>query len=414
MKSNLKILLAAVMVFVAGNSITSCSDDDFGPSIFNTPDLPLNRSLATFPLDTFVKKNFLEPYNLRFVYKMEDIGSDLQVNLVPASYDNSVKLAVLSKYLWYDVYNKCAGDVFLKTYSPRIIHVIGSPSYNPSSGTETLGEAEGGLKITLYNVNNLNENDIDDLNEKFFKTMHHEFGHILAQNYSTPTDFNLLSNSTYNPIDWQNTPDSLAAAEGFVSPYASSQAREDWVEVLANYIVKDDKTWNGLINTAGYDWETIDTTATAFNELVASGGNRDSIGYFYKVSANADQDISKQQWTIQRKVIQRDANDHPILDANGNIVYLEQDGIDGRSLILQKLEMVREWLKTNFNIDIEEIRKEVQQRQWVTDADGNYVVGANGRYINKLTAPLDTDPTKTLMDALLDEVNQYKALQPTE
>lgn len=402
------------MVFVAGNSITSCSDDDFGPSIFNTPDLPLNRSLATFPLDTFVKKNFLEPYNLRFVYKMEDIGSDLQVNLVPASYDNSVKLAVLSKYLWYDVYDKCAGDVFLKTYSPRIIHVIGSPSYNPSSGTETLGEAEGGLKITLYNVNNLNENDIDDLNEKFFKTMHHEFGHILAQNYSTPTDFNLLSNSTYNPIDWQNTPDSLAAAEGFVSPYASSQAREDWVEVLANYIVKDDKTWNGLINTAGYDWETIDTTATAFNELVASGGNRDSIGYFYKVSANANQDISQQQWTIQRKVIQRDANDHPILDANGNIVYLEQDGIDGRSLILQKLEMVREWLKTNFNIDIEEIRKEVQQRQWVTDADGNYVVGANGRYINKLTAPLDTDPTKTLMDALLDEVNQYKALQPTE
>lgn len=402
------------MVFVAGNSITSCSDDDFGPSIFNTPDLPLNRSLATFPLDTFVKKNFLEPYNLRFVYKMEDIGSDLQVNLVPASYDNSVKLAVLSKYLWYDVYDKCAGDVFLKTYSPRIIHVIGSPSYNPSSGTETLGEAEGGLKITLYNVNNLNENDIDDLNEKFFKTMHHEFGHILAQNYSTPTDFNLLSNSTYNPIDWQNTPDSLAAAEGFVSPYASSQAREDWVEVLANYIVKDDKTWNGLINTAGYDWETIDTTATAFNELVASGGNRDSIGYFYKVSANADQDISKQQWTIQRKVIQRDANDHPILDANGNIVYLEQDGIDGRSLILQKLEMVREWLKTNFNIDIEDLRREVQQRQWVTDANGNYVVGANGRYINKLTAPLDTDPTKTLMEALLDEVNQYKSLQTTE
>lgn len=402
------------MVFVAGNSITSCSDDDFGPSIFNTPDLPLNRSLATFPLDTFVKKNFLEPYNLRFVYKMEDIGSDLQVNLVPASYDNSVKLAVLSKYLWYDVYDKCAGDVFLKTYSPRIIHVIGSPSYNPSSGTETLGEAEGGLKITLYNVNNLNENDIDDLNEKFFKTMHHEFGHILAQNYSTPTDFNLLSNSTYNPIDWQNTPDSLAAAEGFVSPYASSQAREDWVEVLANYIVKDDKTWNGLINTAGYDWETIDTTATAFNELVASGGNRDSIGYFYKVSANAGQEISKQQWTIQRKVIQRDANDHPILDANGKIVYLEQDGIDGRGLILQKLEMVREWLQTNFNIDIEDLRREVQQRQWVTDANGNYVVGANGRYINKLTAPLDTDPTKTLMEALLDEVNQYKSLQTTE
>ena len=95
-------------------------------------------------------------------------------------------------------------------------------------------------------------------------------------------------------------------------------------------------------------------------------------------------------------------------------MYLEQDGIDGRGLILQKLEMVREWLQTNFNIDIEDLRREVQQRQWVTDANGNYVVGANGRYINKLTAPLDTDPTKTLMEALLDEVNQYKSLQTTE
>ena len=157
MNSKLKILLFAVMTLIAGNCIVSCSDDDFGPSIFDTVERPLDRSLTTFPLDTFVKVNFLEPYNLRFLYKMEDIGSDLEVNLVPAVYDQSVKLAVLSKYLWYDVYEQCADADFLKIYSPRIIHVIGSPSYNPSSGTETLGEAEGGLKITLYNVNNLDE-----------------------------------------------------------------------------------------------------------------------------------------------------------------------------------------------------------------------------------------------------------------
>ena len=416
MKSVFKIFFLAVAAFIAGNTMVSCSDDDLGPTIFQIPDETLDRSLATFPLDTFVKETFLEPYNVRYIYKMEDIGSDLQKNLVPASYDQSVKLAVLSKYLWYDVYKKCAGEEFLKEYSPRIIHVIGSPSYNPSSGTETLGEAEGGLKITLYNVNNLDEANIDDLNEKFFKTMHHEFSHILNQNYVYPTDFPLLSNNDYDPMNWQETPDSIAAAKGFVSPYASSQAREDWVEVIANYIVKDQKTWDGLINTAGYDWETVEINAGDFKKLQAQGGNIDAIGYFYEVSVDAEIE-NEQTWTIQRKVIQRENNEDPwsdpILDENGNLIYLEQDGIDGRSLILQKLEMTREWLKTNFGIDLDELRAEVQQRQWVTNPDGSFKLDANGNFINKLTAPLDTDPSKTLMQSLVDEVEKYKALQTT-
>ena len=46
-----------------------------------------------------------------------------------------------------------------------------------------LGTAEGGKKITLYEVNSLDfENvDIEVLNEYYFKTMHHEFAHILHQ-----------------------------------------------------------------------------------------------------------------------------------------------------------------------------------------------------------------------------------------
>ena len=78
---------------------TSCSDDDLGASIFDTVDHPLDRSSATFPLDTFCIENFRDPYNLRFLYKMEDIGSDMQKNLVPASYEKSKELAVLVKYL---------------------------------------------------------------------------------------------------------------------------------------------------------------------------------------------------------------------------------------------------------------------------------------------------------------------------
>ena len=46
-----------------------------------------------------------------------------------------------------------------------------------------LGTAEGGKKITLYNVNDLNVKkiNIEKLNNYYFETMHHEFAHILHQ-----------------------------------------------------------------------------------------------------------------------------------------------------------------------------------------------------------------------------------------
>ena len=365
MKSLFKILLVAA-IGMASFSFVGCSDEEFTPTIFDTREYPLDKSVYSFPLDTFLKVNFLEPYNLKFLYKMQDIGSDMQKNLVPCEYEKSIEIAVLSKYLWYDVYDKCAGKTFLKLYSPRIIHVIGSPALNPSSGTETLGQAEGGLKITLYNANNLSPTDIEMMNEKFFKTMHHEFSHILHQNKEYPTDFRLISNGLYNAISWQDTADSLAVAQGFVSDYASSQAREDWVEIIANYIVKDSITWANMLNTAQYDWERVSVEMTVFNPLdqrcKAGLANRDSVGYIDRKNPNA----SNTQYNIQRKIIQRDTLDLPLRNAEGKgqIIYSDNtDGIDGRQVILQKLEMARTWLKEKFDLNLEDLRREVQTRQ---------------------------------------------------
>ena len=151
MNKKLHILVAVVVLMTTLNLVSCSKDDDLGPTIFDTTDYPLDKNLYTFPLDTFVKVNFLEPYNMRFIYRMQYITSDKDKNLTPASYENSCKLAVLSKYLWYDSYRDVAEshDTFLKLYSPRIIHVIGSRSLNTSSGTETLGVTEGGTKVTL-------------------------------------------------------------------------------------------------------------------------------------------------------------------------------------------------------------------------------------------------------------------------
>lgn len=405
MKLNFKLnTLVWAALFMVGCATVSCSDDDFTETIFDTKDYPLDRSVVTFPLDTFLKVNYQEPYNLRYIYRMEDIGSDLQKNLVPADYDKALDLAVLSKYLWFDVYAQIAGEkeVFLKKYSPRIIHLIGSPSYNPTTGSETLGVAEGGLKITLQKVNSLNINDIANANEYFFNTMHHEFAHILDQTKSRPTSFNTISNGVYNYTEWTEKQDSLAYSQGFVSPYASSVAREDWAEIMARYITRDSLTWEYMLNTASYDWEDVDNVEEDFyNSLLKVWPHdMDSIGYSYTTASG--------EFHVLRKKILRDENGYA---SGGKITFTDnEDGIDGRAVILEKLEMVRQWLKESFNIDIDELRREVQRRQYVVDENGKLKQDSNGNLINKLTQPYTEGSSESLMDHLRDQVNQYKSL----
>lgn len=407
MKANIKILTAALLAVLLSGSLASCSDDDFDATIFSTVDKPLDRTSYTFPLDTFVKAHFQEPYNMKYLYRMEDVGSDMDYNLVPCSYDKCAILAVLCEYLWYDVYKEVVGEVFLKKYSPRVIHVIGSPAYNPSSGTEVLGTAEGGLKITLYNGNNLSPSDIEYMNEMFFKTMHHEFSHILNQNANRPTDFDLISNGRYNVTNWQDTPDSVALGQGFITPYGSSQAGEDWVEIIANYIVKDDDTWGRMLGAASYDWEEVDYNVRDFDRAVALGADRDTLGYMIKVGSYSGG--QPETYKVQRKRVVRDETNTAILNEEGKPTFTDDDGVNGRAVILQKLGMTRDWLRDNFGYDLDKMRAEVQKRQWVTDDDGNFVRGEDGRLINKLTY---RNPDGTvLIDRLLGEIERFKELQ---
>jgi substrate import-associated zinc metallohydrolase lipoprotein len=124
---------------------------------------------------------------------------------------------------------------------------------NAAQGTEKLGQAEGGIKITLMKINEMKTNDIDQMNEYIFKTMHHEFSHILHQKKTYPKEFEQISAADYNPDGWQYTSDTVAWQTGFISPYAGSQAREDFVETIANYIVKTDAQWQGILEAASLD-----------------------------------------------------------------------------------------------------------------------------------------------------------------
>ncbi|MGC3978830.1 MAG: putative zinc-binding metallopeptidase [Paludibacteraceae bacterium] len=332
-----KTIFRITTALFIGFIFIGCQKEEFNPSIFDITETKLDPSSYTYGFDKFLQEEYSKPYNLTFDYQMKDVASDMEYNLMPASLENSKKLAVLVKYLWFDVYAKVVDPTFLKKYGPRMIHLIGSSAYNPISGTIVLGTAEGGIKITLYRVNSINTNDPDMMNEYYFKTMHHEFAHILHQTKSYPAEFNLISYKYYDPFAWQdrqskldmNEPKSQAVAYslGFVSAYGSSQTREDFVEIIANYIVKTDAQWNTMLDMASRGWE------------IDGSGNSTYTSETYRLDT-----IS----TNPLKVVK---------------IIIDTDGVDGRATILNKLNICRTWFRDKWNIDLDALRAEVQYRQ---------------------------------------------------
>lgn len=235
------------LLFAASIVLGACNEDKLDShSIFNTESPERNA------FDTWLLLNYIVPYNIQFNYKYIDKESDNTYNLIPAEYDKCVAMAKLTKYLWIDSYNELLGETFIKTYCPRMIQLIGSKAYN-SQGSVVLGTAEGGLKITLYNVNELDVNNpnIDFLNTWFFKTMYHEFAHILHQTKNYSTDFNLISTDYQGP-SWLNLEsDEIANTMGFITRYASFSPDEDFVEIISNYITHDADYWENVLNNGG-------------------------------------------------------------------------------------------------------------------------------------------------------------------
>lgn len=242
------------IVLIAATTMWSCSEDDLDSnSIFSgSTNTPQNN------FDQWLLTNYTKPYNIDFKYRFEDKESDESYNLAPADYEKSILLAKMTKYLWIESYEELLGPDFIRTYCPKLMHLVGSPAYN-SQGSIVLGTAEGGLKITLYNVNNidLTKIDLEFLNYWYFKTMHHEFAHILHQTKNYSTDFNLISASNYQSSSWVNVTEQEALDMGFVSPYASSETREDFVEIIAIYVTNTAEYWDALVGQASEEGQGL-------------------------------------------------------------------------------------------------------------------------------------------------------------
>jgi len=258
----------SILLLMAGLiGFSGCDNEELDSrSVFDDVVIPEKNEF-----DNWLEANYRKTYNIDFKYRYSDKESDRSYNVIPANYDQSVALAILIKHVWLDAYSEAVSEEFMKTYVPRIIQLTGSYKWN-SNGSQVLGTAEGGLKIMLYGVNEL---DIDnprinttnpyeshevkpiDMNYWFFHTMHHEFCHILTQKKEYDTSFRAISAGTFHATDWINQEDKDVAKEGFVSSYASSEYNEDFAEIYATYVTNTPEGWQKIINQAGTEGAAI-------------------------------------------------------------------------------------------------------------------------------------------------------------
>lgn len=392
----MKKIIYFFLAISMGFSMTSCSnDDDFTASIFDTTVGSVDTTASTAPFDLWLYDNFVVPYNTEIQYKFNLPASNMDFQLAPADYKKSQLLSHFIKYLFYDVYNKYAGEDFMKKYGPRIFHYIGSAAYAPTTGTETLGYASAGVKITLINVNDMKywtpENpytdaDMDLLNKDQFHVMHHEFSHILHQTKTYPVAFGQITPSSYEPRGWQERDSTLTHQLGYLTHYGSSAIYEDFVETLSCTITDTDYRWMTTIIEACLNGGVKNGDKEAVYELIDSLGIRDfndpgkiwnNFSIYkelaYNESAKAyeatgryvpdfHQNEAKSKSDVALKF--EKVKDFTSFNDYMNWVQIDTDDKEGGiNAILKKLSIAEAWHMEKWGLPLYQLRREVRERQ---------------------------------------------------
>ena len=240
----MKRILILLSVFLL---LSSCEDEiDKSYSIFDDTVIKEKNDF-----DIWLDKYFVKPYNIRVVYDYEDIWSNFDYDLIPAEFEKAKNLTMAARYLWIEAYEEHKDASFFRNYAPHILHYVGNPGWK-SNNSVVIGEAEGGLRISFFDVNRINLNDPSTL-MRFVKTMHHEYAHIFQQKKETDPAFDQLTPGMYVSDNWTSVSEIAAWRGGCISPYASSSAGEDFVEIYSIFIVNTPEWWENMLEKASTD-----------------------------------------------------------------------------------------------------------------------------------------------------------------
>ena len=127
MKKNLIYLLFSGMLLCA--ALTACSDNDD----LDSTSVVRPTTTEQNDLDRWLKRNYVEAYNIQLKYRFEDIESSMGYYLTPASYKQSIAMAKLVRHMCLEAYDEITGSTdFIKAYFPKILYLVGSYATRPT------------------------------------------------------------------------------------------------------------------------------------------------------------------------------------------------------------------------------------------------------------------------------------------
>ncbi|MFV0376752.1 MAG: substrate import-associated zinc metallohydrolase lipoprotein [Mangrovibacterium sp.] len=216
-------------LIVVALAFASCKDD------VNTEHVRVDVAESTHPNDIYARENFTKVYNSRIVWRRDEINSDIDKFVVPPYEELVIPMMKVLQEFWIGPFNTTPeGKALVDQLFPPEIVMLGSGQYNVEAGTITLGIAEGGVRITLTQVNEYDMTDADWLQQQL-RTILHEFAHITHQSKSLPDGWKDIS-SNRTGTNWVNISDAQAITMGYVSPYASSSAAEDFADFVGIFL----------------------------------------------------------------------------------------------------------------------------------------------------------------------------------
>ncbi|WP_165732519.1 substrate import-associated zinc metallohydrolase lipoprotein [Polaribacter sp. 20A6] len=300
--------------------ITACNqaEDKITESNLDTETPDLNAT------DLWLRENITTPYNIDVNYQWDEGRVDLDRYLYPPTLNKVVPIMKVIKKVWIDTYSDLGGEDFVKLVAPREFVLVGGSNLNPS-GTRTLGFAEGGKNIVLF------ETDLVDVKNKsqvtrFIQTIQHEYTHILNQQVRYDEEaFKQITPGGYtaqwfNPADEEERFD-IANSLGFITDYARLNEGEDFAEMVETILTNNAEDYKQIIDNI---------KAKIISNAVANALDNLDAG-----ATQAEIDAATQ----------------------GAIVTATPEADNAIALIKAKEVIVAEYFKKSFNIDLYELQK---------------------------------------------------------
>ena len=232
-----KLYIAAVLAL----SLAACNNKEN----LSSESVLKPRTTAKTALDTYIYNNFQKPYNISVTYNYIDADFEMGKYFYPPTEAKVQPMLEIVKKVWIDSYTQVAGQDFIKSVAPRQISLIGGYNMN-SDGTITLGFADSGMKITLFNVDQLDVTK-HDATRQYFHTIQHEYCHIINQRKPYSEEYGKITPSDYT-ANWYNIQLADANKKGFITPYSMLNDIEDFAEMTSGILSMSKTDWDAKVN----------------------------------------------------------------------------------------------------------------------------------------------------------------------